>query len=341
MFKSLKLVAAYAALALLILLAQNNRAAQNNLAARLFFLEGVATAQARSISHSTRRDAFERSAAGIRMPFSARFRQSQGRGLLLKAWVNGAGPYTFAIDTGAGATILSTRVARDAGVSVAGNRSTPIGGLNGESGGGSWQAKVNSISIGETQNFLPAKGSFIVADRLPNYIDGILDPTESFWPLGYSIDIPRGEISAFDPHSNPLHLEDTPMDGAVVPWLFDGGSRRPYVLLDNGRRALLDTGSNFGLAVSEDAARSFGIMIDRGRARGETRDIVGTIINARRVRATTVRIGALSLRGVPTDLLSGVERGAPILLGREALEPFRLQFDPLSRLILIAPVRLR
>src|SRR3954463_11736224 len=45
------------------------------------------------------------------LPSPIRFREVSGRGLLVSAWVNGAGPYTFAVDTGAGATILSRPVA--------------------------------------------------------------------------------------------------------------------------------------------------------------------------------------------------------------------------------------
>src|SRR5205085_10631069 len=40
-----------------------------------------------------------------RLPATVRFREVTGRGLLVNVWVNGAGPYTCAIDTGAGATI--------------------------------------------------------------------------------------------------------------------------------------------------------------------------------------------------------------------------------------------
>jgi hypothetical protein len=40
---------------------------------------------------------------------------------------------------------------------------------------------------------------------------------------------------------------------------------------------------------------------------------------------------------VPTDLVSGTEADAPVLLGLSALRPFRLKFDPLHRLIEIAP----
>ena len=45
-----------------------------------------------------------------RLPSPVSFRES-GRGLIVRAWVNGAGPFDFALDTGAGATILSSRAA--------------------------------------------------------------------------------------------------------------------------------------------------------------------------------------------------------------------------------------
>jgi hypothetical protein len=51
----------------------------------------------------------------------------------------------------------------------------------------------------------------------------------------------------------------------------------------------------------------------------------------------TVAIGKLRLRNIPTDVISGAEVGAPTLLGLSALRPFRLVFDPVNRLIEIAP----
>jgi hypothetical protein len=50
-----------------------------------------------------------------------------------------------------------------------------------------------------------------------------------------------------------------------------------------------------------------------------------------------VSIGTLVLNGVPTDVLTGVAPGTPIILGRRALFPFRITFDPLSRLISFEP----
>src|SRR4051812_5599058 len=52
------------------------------------------------------------------LPAPVNFRESDGRGLLVRTWVNGAGPFTFALDTGAGATLLSSRAAGEARVEV-------------------------------------------------------------------------------------------------------------------------------------------------------------------------------------------------------------------------------
>lgn len=271
------------------------------------------------------------------MPYAVRFRESEGRGLLVKTWVNGAGAYTFAIDTGAGATILSERVAQEARVGIKRGSAVSISGLSGMNNVTGREALVRELAIGEANNLLPARGAVIVASGLPQDIDGVLDPTESYWPLGYVIDLPRGEISAFDPRSQPLRAGNAPPGGAVVQWVTQSGSRRPFVTLDGGQRALIDTGSGFGLAVSWEGARSLGLVSRDGRERNGVRDLGGGRVAARRLAPSTVRVGALELRRVPTDLLSGVASGSPILLGRDALAPFRLTFDPLHRLIQIAP----
>lgn len=274
---------------------------------------------------------------GARLPSIVRFRAIEGRGLVARVWVNGVGEFSFAIDTGAGATLLSGRVAREAQVSV-GGRSVALGGLSGIGTTGGREANLRSLAIGDSDNLLPARGLCIVTDGLPQGVDGVLDPTEAYWPLGYTIDLPNNELSAFDPRATPLRQGDVPPGGAVVPWLNDAGGRRPFVMLNGTRRALLDTGSEFGLALSAEAASQLGIISSgRGRNRDGVRDIGGGQIGARRIGPATVNIGSLVLRGVPTDLLSGAHAGAPILLGRDALQPFQLTFDPINRLIRIAP----
>jgi predicted aspartyl protease len=271
------------------------------------------------------------------LPFAARFRLVEGRGLLVNVWINETGPYQLAIDTGAGATILSERVAESAGVRVQAGRRTTIGGLSGARTGTGREAVLRSLAIGDKKNYLPAQSTVIVAAGLPAGVDGVLDPTESYRPLGYTIDFPQGTISAFDPRSAPLRTESVPAGGAVVAWISGDATRRPFIRLENGRRALIDTGSGFGLALSQAEAQNIGLIPRGRRSSNEVRDLGGGRVMGHRVSPTTIRIGGMTLRNVPTDLLYGVEAGAPILLGRDALYPFKISFDPLNRLVSIAP----
>ena len=289
--------------------------------------------------------------AATPLPAPVRFRESDGLGLLVRTWVNGAGPYTFAIDTGAGANILSRRVASEARVEVdARGGSVNVGGLSGAGVRAAQRAYVRGFAAGTRANTLPAQGFTVISDGLPADIDGVLDPSEVFGTLGYVIDFPAETLSAFDPRTSPLRASDVPEGGAVVRWLTEpgsqrpfvmlteGGGRRPFVMLGEGRRALLDTGSGFGLALTDDAARAFGFVPAGGRDREAAHDIAGGHIPARRVRPATVHVGPLVLQNVPTDFLPRAESGAPVLLGRDALRPFRLTFDPVNRLIQFRPL---
>jgi predicted aspartyl protease len=274
-------------------------------------------------------------ATRVTVPRPASFREMRGRGLLATVWVNSTGPFTFAIDTGAGATLISTRLAAAVNLDSRSGRVRSISGLSGNTVTAR-EARLQNLAIGDRDNFLPGKLDVVVTSGLPADIDGVLDPTEAFAPLGYIIDIPHNQISAFVPRDTPLSVNRQPEGGAVVPWLRDSHSRRPFVQLDNGDRALIDTGSSLGLAI-RDRENSAG----RANDGSLIRDIGGGRISTRRVRPTTVAIGALALQNVPTDLVSGIESDAPVLLGLNALRPFKLSFDPVHRLIEIEPVDYR
>ncbi|MDQ3908407.1 MAG: aspartyl protease family protein [Acidobacteriota bacterium] len=272
-----------------------------------------------------------------RVPAPVRFRDVSGRGLVVQAWVNDEGPFDFAVDTGAGSTILSPRVAQAARVAITNGRTVNLSGLSGVRGSAR-EASVRSIAVGDPGNYLPGRGSIIVADSLPSDLDGVLDPSETFYPLGYAIDFRDELLRAFDPRVEPVSRRDIPADGDVVAWLTDGATRRPFVMLEGGRRALIDTGSGLGLGLPPEAARSLGVVGGRGDGReGGLRDLGRGQVGASRVEPATVRVGALVLRHVPTDLLAGASADAPIILGRDALRPFELTFDPVSRLIRFAP----
>src|SRR5207247_2060215 len=117
--------------------------------------------------------------AGVSIPRSVSFREVSGRGLLIRAWVNGVGPFNFAVDTGAGATLLSERVADEARVGTNNGRPTSIAGLSGAPVYAR-VASVQNLAIGDPENYLPAKGEVMVTGGLPRDLDGVLDPTEAF-----------------------------------------------------------------------------------------------------------------------------------------------------------------
>ena len=334
---SLRRLVLSAALALVLLFipAATTRAVPLKGTARLFKITSVDVS---SLKGEGKTRGGVESIQAVRLPAPVRFREVTGRGLLINVWVNGTGPYTFAIDTGAGATILSRRLADEAHILSSSRRPLTIGGISGRGTVAGQEVSVRSLAIGYGNNILPSGGLVIVTENLAPGVDGVLDPTEAYCPLGFEIDMPRSELSAFDPQANPLHRnQNLSTDETIVPWLFDGQSRRPFVMLDGRLRALLDTGSGFGLAVTQDAAASLGIMQGRGREQVDVRDIAGGQIAAHRIPPATVNLGVLVLRGIPTDLLPSARAGSPVLLGRDALRPFRLTFDPLNRLIRIIP----
>ena len=252
-----------------------------------------------------------------------RLRDERERGLLAEGWINGAGPFVFAIDTGAGVSLVSRDVVERARLSTTRSRRPLVGGLTDAPISSDQETKISGIELGTRDNRVPGAFTAAVVNSLPGSIDGVLDPTEVFKPFGYSVDLPNHELQVLDA-SYSLRLTDAPRDGAVVRWV---GRDRPFVRLSDGRLALLDTGSRLGLALSG------------GRAvRGDTiHDLGGGTIQSRRIEPQTVSIGALVLNKVPTDLLTGVAPGTPIIIGRSALFPFKITFDPTSRLIAFEP----
>jgi predicted aspartyl protease len=281
-------------------------------------------------SQQNRRQATSKSSTSNPIPHAVSFREVPGRGLLVRTWVNGIGPFNFAIDTGAGATLISSQVAAESRVTRSNDRAASIAGLSGRKTI-AYHASLESLAIGEIENYLPAKGEAMITSGLPADLDGVIDPTEALAPLGYTIDIPRREFIGFDPRAEAVQMNQPPVEGAVVAWLREAHGRRPFVMLDNGDRALIDTGSSLGLAIRDPNSTS------RSSA-SSARDIGGGQISTRRVSTSTIAIGSLTLKRIPTDLVSGADADAPVLLGLTALRPFRLRFDPLHRLIEIAPI---
>ncbi len=261
-----------------------------------------------------------------------RFREDRSAGLLVSAWVNGAGPFTFAVDTGAGVTIINRRVVSEAKLRVVRAKRPLVGGLSSNPISSNQETFIGQFALGRINNTVPGKPTVAVVDTLPGSIDGILDPTDAFGNLAYSIDIPNRQLLAFDQKANGLNLNIEPKDGAVVRWLREAGGNRPFVMLGDGRRALIDTGSGFGLAVTNHKTSNH-----QAQRRKVVSDLGGGQVESREMAPTTISIGSLVLRSVPTDLLTGVRNDTPLILGRRALYPFKITFDPVARLIAFEP----
>ena len=255
------------------------------------------------------------------------------RGLVTSVWVNSAGPFVFVIDTGAGMTIVSQRVAAEARLEV--KRSVSIAGLSGRIVK-AYESAPAELAAGSSTNRLPRSVPVTISDGLPVGVDGLLDPAQAFWPLGFTMDFPRGSLRAFDPVAFPIVKDDVPEGGAVTGWLMRADSRRPFVSLDGDRSALIDTGSRFGLAVGPIEQRSFGIVDGGSDGGASVRDVGGGTVKGRRTSVARVVLGGMVLENVPTDVLTGVAPGTPILLGRDLLRPFVVSFDPRARLIRFA-----
>ena len=109
---------------------------------------------------------------GISVPVRVIQNPGGGTSLLINLTINGKGPYTFVLDTGAESSLIDSTVARNAGLSVVGGPE-PISGV-----GGVQQAipvQINKWSVGKLR--LPPTtidSASFQDDRLGNGIVGLL-----------------------------------------------------------------------------------------------------------------------------------------------------------------------
>src|SRR2546422_6173555 len=137
-------------------------------------------------AHFTARTAIDRrqvrSERGLPRP--VRFRVQKDRGLLLRTWINGSGPYIFVVDTGAGVNVITDRVVNGARLPVQTVRPTAVGGLTANRTSSDREAVISRIALGDQNNVLPSNKLALIVSYLPPDIDGILDPTEAYSPYG-------------------------------------------------------------------------------------------------------------------------------------------------------------
>src|SRR5688500_20023145 len=176
--------------------------------------------------------------AAVVRPGPARFRVEKERGLLLQVWINGRGPYLFAVDTGAGMNVISQRVVTAAGLPTRTVPTTIIGGLSNARSFSNREAILDRIALDGRANTLPSKQTALIVKNLPPDLDGILDPTEAFAPFGYSIDLPNEQIDALPAGS--IHPDTRLPDEVVIfPWVRTDTVNLPVVLFDAGHTAFV------------------------------------------------------------------------------------------------------
>ena len=131
-------------------------------------------------------------------------------------------------------------------------------GLSATSISSNQETRISKLALGNRDNTISSIVVAAVVPILPGSVDGILDPTQVFGSLSYSIDLPRQQLVVFDSGKGNLKSSTSSTEGVVVPWIKVGTSHRPYVRLDNGQLALIDTGSGFGLAFSDNPSQRSG-----------------------------------------------------------------------------------
>src|SRR5215471_14787197 len=97
----------------------------------------------------------------VNLPRPVRLREVRGRGLLASVWLNSTGPFTFAVDTGAGTTLISPRVAGASHLKVRSASGRSIAGLSGR-GVAVDEAIIQSLAVGDRDNLFPGSSDGVV-----------------------------------------------------------------------------------------------------------------------------------------------------------------------------------
>ena len=139
--------------------------------------------------------------------------RDESSGLLASGWINGAGPFVFAIDTGAGVSLISRSVVERTRLQATRSRRPLVGGLSTSPISSDHETRVTGLALGRRDNQVPGSFSAAIVGNLPGSIDGVLDPTDVFRPFGYSFDLPNRELHVFDTATYRLRLNNVPPDG--------------------------------------------------------------------------------------------------------------------------------
>src|ERR1044071_9112399 len=94
-------------------------------------------------------------------------------GLVANAWINGAGPFVFAIDTGAGVSLISRNVVDRAHLQVTRSNRPLVGGLSTARIASDEETRLSDLALGQPSNRINTRALAAVVTSLPGSIDGI------------------------------------------------------------------------------------------------------------------------------------------------------------------------
>jgi hypothetical protein len=112
-----------------------------------------------------------REARVVARPLPAHFRVQKETGLLVRVWLNGSGPYIFAIDTGAGLNVITERAAGESRLPVRSVRPTLMGGLTVARISSSREAVVGQMAVGDRSNSLTSQKTALIVPSLAPGVD--------------------------------------------------------------------------------------------------------------------------------------------------------------------------
>jgi len=78
-----------------------------------------------------------------------RLKDERERGLLAQGWVNGAGPFVFVIDTGAGVSLINRNIVEQARLQVTRSRRTLVGGFSTAPIASDQETRVSGLALGQ------------------------------------------------------------------------------------------------------------------------------------------------------------------------------------------------
>ncbi len=241
--------------------------------------------------------------------------------------------FTLALDTGATDTILTDAYARALGISVRATKADRY---------------RRSTITGRSLEFWCMGQRVVGGGRGPTHFDYALLGGRFLENFVVGIDFGARRVRFLDPGVHRVDDEDSGNSEERVIDLRISESR-PYAELrvgDESVWALVDTGAEANLILSEEAARKLEIEIDPDAERVRMRNVLGTQVTVRQ-RLARARLGPFELENIELQISLAEESSVRIerwlhgeaIIGVRLLEKFRVRIDYPRAKLGLSPTR--